>query len=92
VFCVVQRRGGCACSQLASRCWEALELKACGIRRLAQGVLKGRSGQMVAEYSLLVWFFTLVGVATLVTFFFAFEEGTIAYYEDIVNVVCLPFP
>ena len=71
---------------------EAWDLKASRISRHAAALLNGRSGQMVAEYSLLVWFFTLVGVATLVTFFFAFEEGTIAYYEDIVNVICLPLP
>ena len=46
----------------------------------------------MAEYSLLMWLFTLAGVATLVTFFFAFEEGVIGYYEDIVNIVCLPIP
>ena len=53
---------------------------------------RGRAGQVLAEYSVLLWFFALVGVATLVTFMFAFEEGVIAYYEDVVNVICLPVP
>jgi hypothetical protein len=56
------------------------------------GFTDGRGGQVMAEYSLLMWLFTLAGVATLVTFFFAFEEGVIGYYEDIVNIVCLPIP
>ena len=55
-------------------------------------LFKDRRGQIIAEYSLLLWFFTFLGVAGLVTFFFAFEEGVIGYYEDIVNIVCLPFP
>jgi len=60
--------------------------------RGGSGLLGGRSGQMLAEYGLLMWFFTLVGVASLVTFFFAFEEGVVGYYEDIVNMICLPIP
>jgi len=55
-------------------------------------LLRGRSGQMLAEYGVLLWFVTLVGVASLVTFFFAFEEGVVGYYEDVVNVICLPIP
>lgn len=47
---------------------------------------------MLAEYSILMWFFTLVGVATLGTFIFAVEESVIGWYADIVNVICLPFP
>ena len=54
--------------------------------------LTGRRGQALAEYGLLMWLFTLLGAATLVTFIFAFEEGMIGYYEDIVNVICLPVP
>ena len=49
-------------------------------------------GQTTAEYGLLVWFFVFVGAVTLFTFFFGFEEATIGYYEDIVNIVCLPVP
>ena len=60
--------------------------------RRAKPILGGRRGQALAEYSLLMWLFTLLGVATLVTFIFAFEEGVIGYYEDIVNVICLPVP
>ena len=52
----------------------------------------GRSGQVVAEYTILMWFFTLIGVATLATFIFAVEEGAIGLYTDIVNVICLPIP
>ena len=55
-------------------------------------LVRGESGQVMAEYGVVLWFFTLIGVATLVTFFFAFEEGVIGYYEDLVNVVCLPIP
>jgi hypothetical protein len=58
----------------------------------APGFLRGRSGQVVAEYTILMWFFTLIGVATLATFIFAVEEGAIGLYEDIVNVICLPIP
>ena len=47
-------------------------------------------GQVTAEYGVLLWFFTLVGVATLVTFIFSFEEGVIADYEDILDVICFP--
>ncbi len=60
-------------------------------RRIVR-LLSGRGGQVLTEYSVLLWFFTLLGVVTLVTFFFAFEEAVIGYYEDIVNVVCLPIP
>ena len=56
------------------------------------GLLEREEGQVTAEYSVLLWFFTLIGVATLITFFFGFEEAIIGYYEDIVNVVCLPVP
>ncbi len=62
------------------------------VQQRVRTLLRERAGQVVAEYSVLMWFFTLIGVATLVTFFFAFEEGVIGYYEDIVNVICLPFP
>jgi len=55
-------------------------------------LLRGRSGQVLAEYGVLLWFVTLVGVASLVTFFFAFEEGVVGYYGDVVNVICLPIP
>ena len=55
-------------------------------------LLRGRSGQVLAEYGVLLWFFTLVGVASLVMFFFAFEEGVIGYYADVVDVICLPIP
>jgi len=55
-------------------------------------LFKGEGGQVLAEYGILLWFFTLAGVATLIAFMFAFEEGVIAHYEDIVNVVCLPVP
>ncbi|MFP4176701.1 MAG: hypothetical protein ACOCSQ_03345 [Planctomycetota bacterium] len=51
-----------------------------------------RDGQMLAEYSILTWFFTLIGVATLVTFVFAVENSVVGMYEDIVNVICLPLP
>jgi len=51
-----------------------------------------QAGQVLAEYSLLMWLVVLIGVASLVTFFFAFEEGVIGYYEDIVNIICLPIP
>lgn len=54
--------------------------------------LRGRRGQVLAEYGVLLWFFTLIGVASLLTFFFAFEESVIGHYEDIVNVICLPIP
>jgi len=54
--------------------------------------LDGRAGQTLAEYSVLTWFFMLVGVVTLVTFFFALETSVIGQYEDIVNVICLPIP
>jgi len=33
-----------------------------------------------------------VGTVTLFAFFFGFEEAVIDYYEDIVNIVCLPIP
>ena len=66
------------------------------VGRSQDGVLRqrltGRRGQALAEYGLLMWLFTLLGAATLVTFIFAFEEGMIGYYEDIVNVICLPVP
>jgi len=55
-------------------------------------LLRERRGQVLAEYSVMMWFFTLIGVTALVTFFFAFEEGVVAYYEDVVNIICLPFP
>ena len=61
-------------------------------QRQVLALLKQQAGQVIAEYTVLMWFFTLIGVATLVTFFFAFEEGVIGYYEDIVNVICLPIP
>lgn len=51
-----------------------------------------QKGQMLAEYSILMWFFTLIGVATLGTFIFAVEESVIGWYADIVNVICLPLP
>jgi Flp pilus assembly pilin Flp len=56
------------------------------------GLLQDRRGQVLAEYTVLLWFITVVGVATLVTFFFAFEEGVIGYYDDIVSIICLPIP
>ena len=62
------------------------------VKEIIRRFLRGNSGQMVAEYTVLVCFFTLIGVTALVTFFFAFEEGVIGYYEDIVNVICLPIP
>ena len=52
----------------------------------------GRSGQVLAEYTILMWFFTLIGAATLATFIFAVEEGVVGLYSDIVNVICLPIP
>lgn len=58
----------------------------------AFGFLRRRNGQVLAEYSILMWFFTLIGVATLATFIFAVEEGAIGLYADIVNVICLPIP
>lgn len=62
-------------------------------RRLSfAALLRGRKGQTLAEYSLLMWFFTLVGVVTMVTFIFAFEESAVGYYQDIVNTICLPIP
>jgi len=63
-----------------------------GIKRRLGRFFRAEDGQMLAEYSVLMWFFTLVGVACLFTFFFAFEESVIAYYEDVVNVICLPVP
>jgi len=51
-----------------------------------------QKGQATAEYSILMWFVAFVGVVTLVTFIFGFEEAIIAHYEDIVNIVCLPIP
>ncbi len=53
---------------------------------------RNEDGQMLAEYSILMWFFTLVGVATLGTFIFAVEESVVDWYADIVNVICLPLP
>lgn len=53
---------------------------------------KNCRGQMVAEYSVLMWFSVLLGAAALVTVFFAFEESTINYYENIVKIICLPVP
>lgn len=61
-------------------------------KRSITGLMRDQNGQVAAEYSILAWFLTLVGVVALVTFFFAFEEAIIGYYEDIVNVVCLPIP
>jgi len=49
-------------------------------------------GQAVAEYGILVWFMTLIGAVSLVMFIFAFEASVVGYYEDIVNVICLPVP
>ena len=49
-------------------------------------------GQATAEYGIMMWFVAFAGAATLVVFFFAFEEAIIGYYEDIVNIVCLPIP
>jgi len=62
------------------------------LKRPVLALLRDRAGQVIAEYGVLMWFVTLIGVATLATFFFAFEEGVIGYYEDIVNVICLPIP
>ena len=62
------------------------------IRKRLSELARDESGQALAEYSVAVWLFTLVGVACLFTFFFAFEEGVIAYYEDVVNIICLPVP
>jgi Flp pilus assembly pilin Flp len=62
------------------------------VKQIVRRFLRGNRGQMVAEYSVLLGLFTVGGVAVLVTFFFAFEEGVIGYYEDIVNVICLPIP
>jgi len=67
-------------------------MKAEGAAELVRRLLRGRSGQVLAEYGLLFWFLTMVGVASLVTFFFAFEEAVVGYYADIVSVVCLPIP
>jgi Flp pilus assembly pilin Flp len=69
---------------------QAMKLKPT-IERL-RALLRDESGQTAAEYSVLMWFFTLVGAACLTTFIFAFEESIVAYYEDIVNIVCLPIP
>ena len=55
-------------------------------------IVSDEKGQMLAEYSILMWFFTLVGVATLATFIFAVEESIIGWYADIVNIICLPLP
>jgi Flp pilus assembly pilin Flp len=63
-----------------------------GSREVLIEALRDQAGQMIAEYGVLMWLVTLIGVATLATFFFAFEEGVIGYYEDIVNIVCLPIP
>jgi len=62
------------------------------VLRALKELARDERGQVMAEYSILMWFFTLIGVAALTTFFFAFEEGVIGYYEDIVNVICLPIP
>lgn len=51
-----------------------------------------RDGQMLAEYSILMWFFTLIGAATLAIFIFAVEDGVVGLYADIVNTICLPIP
>jgi len=51
-----------------------------------------QGGQTIAEYGLLVWFSVFMGTITLVTFLFAFEQGIIGFYEDIVNIVALPLP
>jgi len=58
------------------------------LRRL----LSDEAGQVTAEYSILMWFVAFVGTVTLFAFFFGFEEAVIDYYEDIVNIVCLPIP
>ena len=63
-----------------------------GHRSLAGGLIRDENGQTLAEYSIVMWFATLIGAACLVVFFFGFEEGIIAYYEDIVNMICLPIP
>ena len=62
------------------------------IQNIWPRLVRGRNGQVLAEYTILMWFFTLVGVATLATFIFAVEEGVIGLYTDIVNIVCLPIP
>ena len=61
-------------------------------RKTLRDLIHRQRGQATAEYSILMWFVTFVGVVTLVTFIFGFEEAIIAYYEDIVNIVCLPIP
>jgi len=58
----------------------------------ARAGASARSGQTLAEYSVLVWFFTFFGVATLATFIFALEESLVGQYQDIVNTICLPIP
>jgi len=63
-----------------------------GLRRRAGRLVRAEAGQVTAEYGLLVWFFVFLGAVTLFTFFFGFEQAIIGYYEDIVNVVCLPIP
>lgn len=57
-----------------------------------QMLAREERGQATAEYSILMWFVAFIGTVTLVTFFFAFEEAIIGYYEGIVNIVCLPIP
>ncbi len=58
------------------------------LRRLAGD----ERGQATAEYGIMMWFMAFAGALTLVFFFFAFEEAIIGYYENIVNIVCLPVP
>ncbi len=59
-------------------------------RNKGKDFIRDESGQTVSEYAVLVWFTVLIGAVTLLTFLFAFEQGIIGYYEDIVNVIALP--
>jgi hypothetical protein len=52
----------------------------------------GRSGQVLTEYGILLWFITFAGAASLMTFIFAFEGSIIDYYESIVHLIALPIP
>ena len=64
----------------------------CGLTNRLRDLLREQGGQATAEYGILMWFVAFVGTATLFVFFFGFEEAIIDYYEDIVNLVCLPVP
>ena len=64
----------------------------CGPKSRLWDFMRRQGGQATAEYGILMWFVAFAGTVTLFVFFFGFEEAIIDYYEDIVNLVCLPIP